>query len=155
MDHLLEVSTKEKQKLIIPTPVIAEYLVRADEAGLEWLETLEKRSAVEVVPFDRMAAFETAQMDRAALGAGDKKEGSQEPWQKIKIDRQIIGVAKAIGCRACITSDEGLRQTARRVGIQVYAVSDLELPFSVRQGQLLLGKAKAKPKMAKAKPTKK
>ena len=81
LDYFLETATKDKQKIVIPTPVIAEYLVRADAAGVDWLDTLERRSVVEVVPYDRTAAFETAQMDRAALGAGDKKDGSQEPWQ--------------------------------------------------------------------------
>lgn len=144
LDHFLETATKSKQKIVIPTPVIAEYLVRADAAGVEWLETLESKAAVEVVPFDRTAAFETAQLDRAALGAGDKKDGSTSPWQKIKIDRQIIGVAKALGCRACITSDDDLSQNARRAGMQVFAIADLDLPVSALQGQLPLEKPKRK-----------
>lgn len=143
LDHFLDAVSKGKKKLIIPTPVIAEYLVRADAAGLEWLDTLEKRSGIEVVPFDRIAAFETAQMDRAALGAGDKRDGSHEPWQKIKIDRQIVGVAKAVGARACITSDAGLKQTALRAGVQVFSIDDLELPLSARQGLLPLERLKA------------
>lgn len=140
LEHFLEDAGKNRRKIVIPTPVVAEYLVRADAAGVEWLETLERKSGVEVVPFDRTAAFETALMDRAALGSGDKKDGSPEPWQKIKIDRQIVGVAKAIGCRVCITSDSGLRQAALRAGLQVIQLGDLELPVSARQGQLPLEK---------------
>ena len=146
MDHLLDSAGKNKQKLVIPTPVIAEYLVKADAAGLEWLDTLEKKASIIVVPFDRIAAFECAQIDRAALGAGDKKDGVDASWQKIKIDRQIVAIGKAVGCKTLITSDLDLKKAALRSGISVLSIQDLEFPHSAMQGNLDLKKPKQRKK---------
>jgi predicted nucleic acid-binding protein len=133
LDHFLEQVGKRRQRLIIPMPVLAEFLVRTDTATTGWLAGLEKRSSVVAAPFDRIAAFECAAMDRAALGAGDKKDGLNTPWQKIKIDRQIIAIAKAQGATLIITSDDGLRKTALRVGMSALSVGELQLPLMQRE----------------------
>lgn len=135
-EYFLETAGKQQQKIIIPTPVIAEYLVRADEAGLNWLDQLEKKACILVVAFDRMAAFECAQIDRAALGAGDKKDGSSEAWQKIKVDRQIAAIGKAASCSLVITEDSNLRSTCLRLGMKVRGIAELDLPMSAKQPPL-------------------
>ena len=40
------------------------------------------------------------------MAEGNKKDGSGEPWAKIKYDRQIVAIAKVIGASA-IYSDDG------------------------------------------------
>lgn len=66
-----------------------------------------------MAPFDRAAAFECAQLDRAALGTNDKKDGLSTSWQKIKIDRQIVATGKAHGASLVISGD-GTHPTKRR-----------------------------------------
>jgi hypothetical protein len=97
---------------------------------------LERKRALVVAPFDRRSAFECALLDKAALGAGDKRGGRKEHWQRIKVDRQIVAVAKANNASILITDDGGLRSTALAVGLLVYGVSELELPDGAKQGKL-------------------
>jgi len=118
---------KAKSRIVIPMPAVAEFLVRCDIAAIKTLNLLEKKSFVYMAPFDRLAAFECAQLDRAALGAGDKKDGSLEPWQKIKIDRQIVAIGKANGAHLVISADESVRNNALRVGMIAITIQELDL----------------------------
>lgn len=118
---------KEKSKIIIPMPAVAEFLVRCNTAAINMLNLLEKKSYIYLAPFDRMAAFECALLDRAALGAGDKKDDSLEPWQKIKIDRQIVAIGKANGAGLVISADKSVRDNALRVGMLAITVDELGL----------------------------
>ena len=43
--------------------------------------------------------LELAEMNKVHLAAGDKKAGIDAPWQKIKVDRQIISIAKVAGAK--------------------------------------------------------
>ena len=66
IDNLFASLQKSRGRLIIPMPALAEYLVEADIARVEFFDKLEKRSYIFVAPFDRVVAFECANMDRAA-----------------------------------------------------------------------------------------
>jgi rRNA-processing protein FCF1 len=136
IDYFLESAEKAKAKIIIPMPAIAEYLVGADEAALDTLNALEKKAYILCAPFDRAAAYECALLDRGALGAGDKKDGKIEPWQKIKIDRQIVAIAKANSAKLIITLDTGVQSNAKRVGIPAIDIKSLELPEKAKQRTL-------------------
>lgn len=134
---LLEEVGKASGKIVIPMPCLAEFLVKADEAALAWMDAFERRRAVILAPLDRRAAFECALFDRAALGGGDKRGSRKgDPWQKIKIDRQVIAIAKVAGATSLISSDEGLRSTARSAAMQVRHIADLPAPESALQGKL-------------------
>jgi predicted nucleic acid-binding protein len=138
IEHFLDTVEKMKSQIIIPMPAMAEYLVRADEAGIVSMNELERKKHFLIAPFDRAAAFECALLDRAALGAGDKKDGAIDPWQKVKIDRQIVAIGKANGARLVISGDAAVRSNAIRIGMDARTVHDLELPQSARQGKLAL-----------------
>lgn len=135
IEYFFENAEKAKAKIVIPMPAVAEYLVGADIAALETFNKLEKKAFVWVAPFDRAAAFECAQLDRAAIGGGDKKDGAQAPWQKIKIDRQIVATGKACGATLIISGDEGVRNNALRVGMAAKTIQELDLPISARQAR--------------------
>lgn len=138
LEHLLAQASAAGQRIIIPTPVLAEFLVKTDEATAGWLSALERKAAVYVAPFDRMAAFECALIDRAALGAGDKRDGRLDAWQKIKIDRQIVAIGKALGVGLVVAEDAGVRSTALRLGMQVRTLNELDLPPTGVQANLPL-----------------
>lgn len=143
IEHLLARIDKEKGKVIVPTPAIAEYLVRADRAGLAVLDALQKRSSVVVATFDLTAAYETALIDAAAIGREDKRDGSEQAWQKIKIDRQIVAIAKSQGAKLIVSDDEGVRDTAARVGINAVSIDGLPLPDHARQTTLPIAEPSA------------
>jgi rRNA-processing protein FCF1 len=150
IDYLLARIDKAKSQILIPMPALAEFLVGADNAGIEIMNKLERRAFIELAPFDRMAAFECAQLDRAAIGGGylkakkgkdsgsAKKDGIQAQWQKIKIDRQIVAIAKSRGAQIILSKDNGVRNNALRVGMQAFKIEDLELPEAAKQRKLEL-----------------
>lgn len=75
-----------------------------------------------------MAAVELASMTREAIRAGDKKDGSLSPWQKVKIDRQIIAIARVRGATRIYSDDEGVATFAERIGIEVVQTWKMPLP---------------------------
>ena len=117
--------------LIIPTPVLAELLVGADEGGPGVLEAISGMARVKVRPFGERAAVETAMMTREAIAAGDKRGGSQAPWQKVKVDRQVVAVARAEGATRIYADDHNLGEFARRLGMEVFSTWDLPVPEGV------------------------
>lgn len=136
IQHLMERIDKVKGKVIIPTPALAEYLVHADQSGLDTVASLQKQASVTIANFCTAAAFETSQMDAAALARGNKRDGADEPWQRVKLDRQIVGVAKVHGAKLIISDDDGVRKAAARQGIATMGVDELPFPDSKRQAPL-------------------
>lgn len=141
---------KAKGQIVIPMPALAEFLAGAEQAGLEYLDRLERKAYVEVAPFDRRAATECALLEAAAYGratkaiasgknaAVAKKDGVNGTRQKVKVDRQIVAIAKACGARAIISGDEGVRAAALRAGVKPMTIHELPLPDSARQHKLPL-----------------
>lgn len=64
VDHLISSLSKSNTKLIIPTPVLAEVLVSADQAGPEWLNLLEKDRNIRIASFDTLAAIECSELSK-------------------------------------------------------------------------------------------
>lgn len=117
--------------LIIPTPVLAEVLVGAEDGGPGLLEAISGMARVKVRPFGERAAIETAMMTREAIAAGDKRAGSEAPWQKVKVDRQVVAVARAEGVTSIYADDRNLVDFARRLGMDVFSTWDLPVPDGV------------------------
>lgn len=131
VEHFLSGLTAN-DTLVIPTPVLAEALVRAGEGGPALRETLSGLARVKVRPFGERAAIETAVMTREALQAGDKKSGSDASWQKVKVDRQVIAVARVEGSACIYADDHALVAFARRLGMEAFSTWDLPIPEQVR-----------------------
>lgn len=133
VNHLLDTITKAKGKVIIPTPAIAEFLVHADRASLALIDQLQRQAAVRVADFDLASAYEHSLIDGSARSRGDKRDGVNEPWQKVKFDRQIVAIAKTNGAKLIVSDDASVRANAARVGIRSTSVDDLPIPDSARQ----------------------
>lgn len=143
LDNLFQEVSSVKGKVILPAPCLAEFLVRTDDSTSDWLAGIERKRSFQVVPFDRRAAFECSLLDRAALAQGDKKGGRQDAWQKIKVDRQVIAVARANNATHLISDDVGLVASARRTELIVRSLTDLPLPDSAKQIALGLDEEEA------------
>jgi hypothetical protein len=143
LDFLFEQVSSVGGTLILPTPSLAEFLVGTDEATGDFLTALERRRAFRVASFDRRAAFECSLLDKAAIGKGDKKGGRTDNWQKIKVDRQIVAVARAQNATMIVSNDDKLRGTAKNAGLIAMAVTELDLPPSAMQGKLPFDPPKA------------
>lgn len=128
IEFLVSELEKGKEKIIVPTPALSELLVRAGEAGPEYLDILNKSAAFKIVDFDQRAAVEVAAATREALDAGDKKRGSGSPWAKVKFDRQIIAIARVEGASTIYSDDADIGRFSKNSGITVIRVCDLPLP---------------------------
>lgn len=131
IDAFVERLSRDKRRVIIPTPVLAEVLVQLEEAGVAYVQRLQKMAAFEIVDFDVLAAVELSQMMKTALRTGDKKLGEAEtPWQRIKIDRQIIAIARVKGAKVIFTDDGPLGRFAQRMDMVVLRLHTLPMPIS-------------------------
>ncbi|NNL96404.1 MAG: PIN domain-containing protein [Xanthomonadales bacterium] len=138
IDFLIETLQKDGEKIVIPTPALSEILVLAGDAGPEYLRHLESVAPFRVVDFDKRAAVQVAAMTSDAIFEGDKRDGSEETWAKVKYDRQIVAIAKVEGCSVIYSDDEGVRRVSEKNGMTVIKVADLPLPEKDPQQPLLL-----------------
>ena len=74
------------------------------------------------------AAIEAAESQRRALDTGDKKSGATGTWQKVKVDRQIVAIAKVHGVDELYSDDDDVRRLAESDSVPVKGVADLPLP---------------------------
>lgn len=122
--------------IVIPTPVIAEFLVKAATTDIETMHVIASNPGIVIGSFDYKAALTLHLLDRAARTFGDKRDGIEAPWQKIKTDRQIVAIAHAQRCDLIVTSDHSLRSNALRAGIRCCGVDDLNPSIAVRRHPL-------------------
>jgi predicted nucleic acid-binding protein len=128
VDHLIAELEREGETVLIPTPVLAEVLVKAGDGAPEIVERVLRSSRFKIADFDLRAAVELAAMTRDALASGDKSGGSSSPWQKVKLDRQIIAVARANGSDVIYSDDDGVARFAEALGMRVIKTWQLPLP---------------------------
>jgi hypothetical protein len=135
--YLVKTIEASKSRIVIPTPVVSELLVRVSaEETQRILDEINGAAVFRIEPFETRAAIELAVMTRLALGDGDKKGGSNEPWAKVKFDRQIVAIARVVQATAIYTDDTNLAATSKMVGIPAVGLSELQLPPETAQGQL-------------------
>lgn len=127
---------KDRAKIIIPTPVVAELLTVSGPEGIQYFDTIAKSTVFQPADFDMRAALELSFMNASALAEGDKKGGVDAPWQKIKVDRQIIAICKVNGVELLYTDDGGLRGAAARAGLATMGIHELPIPDESRQAGL-------------------
>jgi predicted nucleic acid-binding protein len=130
IEYLIEQLSDARTPVLVPTPILAEVLVRAGGATGEYLTKVRGVPGFRVGNFDQRAAVEVAVMTGAALSAGKKRGAARDdaPWQKIKIDRQIIAIAKTEGARRLYSMDRDLRSLAQANGLKAIDLDELPLP---------------------------
>ncbi|MGQ3016262.1 PIN domain-containing protein [Phenylobacterium sp.] len=122
--------------ILIPTPALAEVLVGLEDAGPAVIDRLSRSARFKIADFDTVAAVELAAMTREAVRAGDKRAGVEAPWQKVKIDRQIIAIAKSRGAAKIYSDDDGIMKFGSLAGIDVVPTWLMPLPPISPQAEL-------------------
>lgn len=143
VDLHFEALRQNKTKVIVPTPALAEVLVRATSAGMGYLETIRKSATFKIADFDELAAFEVAMMARHDKDAGSIRRATDGTYAKLKYDRQIVAIAKVQGAAAIYTDDQQIRTLATKLGIQIVPLSHLPLPPEAQPTQVDLLKGPA------------
>jgi len=129
LNLLVATLEKERTKVIVPSPALAELLVRAGaEKAQRIVEEINKSSVLKIESFDALAAIEVATMTRAAIANGSKSDGLSATWAKIKYDRQIVAIGKVHQATVIYSDDADIKSHAEKVGIKVLGVVDLPAP---------------------------
>ncbi|MGO9483411.1 MAG: type II toxin-antitoxin system VapC family toxin [Rhodomicrobium sp.] len=136
LNYLFAELEKAKERIVIPTPALSEYLVKAGEAGPKYLAVMSKSPSFRVADFDIRAAVEAAAMIKEAIGSGDKRSGLKTDWQVIKYDRQIVAIARVEGVSRIYSNDPDFKKLVGPNGPQVLAFADLPSPPEESQGSL-------------------
>lgn len=121
---LLEQFEKTKTVALIPSPVLCEVLVRAQNHK-PLLDGLSKSPILEVGDFDTAAALATADLIKAMLSSGEPMVDSKA---RAKFDAQILGIAKTRNATAIYTDDKRLARQAVANGITAISTADILLP---------------------------
>jgi predicted nucleic acid-binding protein len=128
IEKLQEDLDSDSERMILPTPVLSEFLIFVGKDGPSYLEKLSGMKTILVRPFDQVAAIELAALeveDRLKTG---KRAGSASPWAKLRFDRQIVAIARTNGAKRIYSDDEDVMKFSTRIGIQVIPTWELPLP---------------------------
>jgi predicted nucleic acid-binding protein len=140
IDFLVQNLTKSKDRILIPTPVLAEVLVGAGPSKLPKLvEQIEKSAAFKIAAFDQLAAVELALLQDSPKHKQKSSLTVVETKAKLKFDRQIIAIAKANGVRVIYSDDEGVHSVAAHNNIKVIRSFELDLPPAAAQKDMFGG----------------
>lgn len=129
VDLLLETLERDREAIIIPTPVLTEFLILIGEDGPRILSAIDSDRNYHVEGFDQRAAIELAVMSREIRAKGGGRRGDQEGiYAKIMFDRQIVAIAKVHNVTAIYSDDKGLGNFAEKNGLKVVRTWELPLP---------------------------
>lgn len=138
LDLLIELIAANDDVIIIPAPVLSEVLVKlpASKAD-ELLKRIKTSPWFKVEAFDAAAAVELGTRTAQAMAAGDKREGLQADWTKVKFDRQIVSIALVVKATEIISDDADVAAIGDRWGVLVRSIDDLPLPAELIPPPLL------------------
>jgi predicted nucleic acid-binding protein len=127
VNKLIADLAKKREKLIVPTPALAETLVRAGSAAPEYLGILEAHRAVQLADFNGLAAVEASSMIADIFGSADKPSGG-DARVKMKFDIMIAAIAKVNGATTVYSDDPDIARLGERYGFQVIGIAALPEP---------------------------
>lgn len=133
IEYLIDTLGKKKAKIIIPTPSLAEALVRAQAEAPERLRILKSSKHFKIVPFDERAAIEFAATQTNRRSSGTRSPSASRT--KAKFDDQIVAIATVEGATEIYSDDEDIVKLAGS-RIKVIGIADLPLPPEDAQGDI-------------------
>jgi predicted nucleic acid-binding protein len=132
IDNLVQVMSQRQDKIIIPAPALAEFMLLAADRRIEYLTLLRRKAVFEVAGFDDPEAVELVEYSLRISPTKKLKARSPETWAKLNYDRQIIAIAITRRVEAIYSMDNGVHHLASLVGIKSYGLVDLPLPPPVQ-----------------------
>lgn len=132
IEFLIDGWEAARETVLVPTPVITEFLYLARESAADYLAELENNSVFQSGDFDKLAAVELAALHNKYAPTKAKRKrrskGKDETWAKINFDRQIVAICKTKKVTTIYSDDDGLRTFAERNGINVISTWELTEP---------------------------
>jgi hypothetical protein len=137
LEALVEHAAQNGQRILIPTPALSELMVKVPSRIDELLKQFKSSPWFAIEGFDAAAAVEVAVRTARAIEAGDKREGSEASWAKVKFDRQIVAIALVNRASELISDDPHVIAVGSRWGLSVKSVDDLPIPDALVPPPLL------------------
>lgn len=130
---LMDAIDARKGTIVIPTPVLTEFLLGIPEdTQRHYIDELNGSRLFEIVPFGQRAAIECARL----LNPAELKQLNELTTKaKLRFDRQIIAIALASGASELWTHDGELMDKAKECGIAEVA-SLVDITPKPEQGRL-------------------
>lgn len=123
-EALVEYIDAVKGIVILPAPVVSEYLLGIDRNSYQiHLDIINSVKSIEVAPFDQIAAIECAML---VSNQEMKQLDPESKMAKLKYDRQILAIGIAAGAKEIWTHDKGLYKKAIAAGLSVKSLNDIE-----------------------------
>ncbi|MEO8154380.1 MAG: PIN domain-containing protein [Rhizobacter sp.] len=133
LDYLIATLAKQRTRVLIPTPALAEFLVKDGKAREAHLQELNRRARFSIEPFDQKAAVECALLLEEAWARGQQVKVTHT---KFKFDWQIVAIAASRNATAIYSDDPDIARAAARVKIPVHTTDALPIPASALQSGL-------------------
>ncbi len=122
--HLTATMDVSNDTIGVPTPAMAEVLVRSGAGRAKYVSVLSDTWKFQILPFDSRAAIEAADL----IAAVKTNKERWDTWAKVKFDIQIVSIAKAEAAKLIYSDDRDIENYAKRFGIRVVRICDLPLP---------------------------
>jgi len=135
IEHLVETLSQDESKIIIPAPVLGEFLAYARADGPTYLSEITDSEVFDIQPYDERAAVEAAALLIKAIDSGvGKKGGAKGDWQTIKVDWQIVAIAKVHKVDCLYSDDSDLSAMCATAGVDLKGIDDLPDPPPKQMG---------------------
>ena len=109
-----------KQRIVIPTPVMAEVLSAQDRSVKDSYLTLHRDSFFTIAPLDEPAAAEAANITRRIRPLGTITQNrANNGRQEVKVDILIIAIALVNGARVIYSTDPHFKTIAERANLNI------------------------------------
>jgi len=128
IEKLLEDLDSDSERIILPTPVLSEFLILVGKDGFQYLDRISGMRNILIKPFDEVAAIELAAREVEDREKGSKRGSSASTWAKLRFDRQIVAIARTNKADTIYSDDEDVRTFATRLAIAVIRTWELSLP---------------------------
>lgn len=128
IEHLVQVMSERRDKIIIPAPVLAEFMFLAADRRNEYLTIMRRKAVFEIAGFNDPEAVELVEYSLRISPHAKLKAKTPETWAKLNYDRQIIAIALTNRADAVYSMDDSVHALAAQVGLTPVGLKDLPLP---------------------------
>lgn len=132
IDHLVQTMSQRHDKIVIPAPVLAEFLLLGADRRNEYLTIIRRKAVFEIAGFDDPEAVELVEYTLRLSPTKKMKARSPETWAKLNYDRQILAIALTRRVEALYTMDNAVHKLAKQLGIKPCGLMDLPVPPPVQ-----------------------
>jgi predicted nucleic acid-binding protein len=133
IDFLVQTISDRRDKIILPSPALTEFMLLAVDRYRDYLAIIRRKAVFEIAGYDEPEAIEVVE-HWLKFGEGKKlKPGTAETWAKLKYDRQIAAIAKTRRVECIYSTDSDLEKYADELNIKFCNLIHLPLPPTEQQ----------------------